>query len=195
MISGQRLILGSTLGALFISGTVLLTIAARKNSGPLPVYGTLPEFALTDSTGAEFRSERLGGKVVIADFMFTDCRGICPMLTREMTRLQKMFAGNPSLELLSVSVDPENDSPAVLAAFAKENDIDTANWHLLTGDRSSVREFIIQGCKIGMPDEPLHHSDRFVLWDSQGRIRGYYSLSHPDSLKKLIRDTTRLLNQ
>ena len=186
--------MGSTVGALLLSGLILLAVAGRKPE-PLPVFGSVPEFSLTDSTGSRFGSEQLQGKICITDFIFTRRDGLCPLLTEEMARLQKTFASDSTVQLVSVSVDPEYDMPSVLAEFARHNNVNTRSWHLLTGKRELIRKFMVDGCRIGMPEDPLLHSDRLVLWDAQLQIRGYYPLSDPESGTNLTRDVTRLLRE
>ncbi|MCP4729160.1 MAG: SCO family protein [Roseibacillus sp.] len=188
----RRIVLGSTVAALLLSGAILLSGAARKQEA-LPVRGTIGEFLLTDSTGNAFGSDQLKGRICVADFIFTRCDGLCPLLTKEMKKLHETFANNPAVQLVSVTVDPEFDTPEVLAEFARHNDIDTGNWHLLTGTREAIRSFMVEECMIGMPDDPLLHSDRLVLWDQEMRIRGYYPLSDPEAQGSLAKDISRLL--
>lgn len=189
---GKGIIL-SSIGLFFCASLFLVVAFGRSHSEPLPVLGSVSGFQLTDSNGKAYEADQLAGKVTIADFFFTSCKGICPVLTQQMSSLQKRFEGSPEFHLVSITVDPKNDTPETLAAYANENSLKLKNWDLLTGSREDIRGLLFDQLKIGLPDDPLTHSDRLVLLDPDLNIRGYYSLSDPASLQKLRKDTSRLL--
>ncbi|SRR6058998_2168630 len=162
----------------------------------LPSYYRLPEFSLTDQTGKAVTLHDLGGKIWVADFIFTSCGGTCPLMTDEMRKLADALP--MEIRLVSFTVDPTRDTPRVLAAYAAEHGATSDRWLFLTGDRQALYDLCIKGFKLpldtegGTPAEPIAHSTRFVLVDKQGAIRGYYSGIERDELKRLATDAKRL---
>ena len=188
-----KTIIFSSIGLAFCVSLFLIVAYGKSHSEPLPVLGSVSGFQLTDSEGNPYEADQLRGKVTIADFFFTSCKGICPALTQQMGSLQKRFEGSPEFQLVSITVDPDNDTPETLSAYTVENKLQLRNWNFLTGSREDIRALLFGQLKIGMPDDPLTHSDRLVLLDPDLQIRGYYSLSNPNSLQKLRKDASRLL--
>lgn len=156
----------------------------RFEPPPPPVIGQLPAFRLTDSLGQPFGSAELEGQVYVVDFIFTRCASICPLLTAAMSRLDRRYVdeGIEGIRLLSVTVDPDYDTPEVLRDYGDAHRIDPARWTLLTGPESEIRELVTGGFKtaIGEPRASgdnlidIAHSGKFVLVDGRGGIRGYY---------------------
>ncbi len=168
---------------------------------PLRVLGTVPEFRLVDQEGSAYGSADLAGRFWVADFVFSRCTSMCPLLTAAMAKLQSELEGDPvwsELRLVSFSVDPGHDSPAVLADYAAEHGADDAHWKFLTGERDRIWALSVDGFKLpvgenaGGADTPLFHSDRFVLVDAGGRIRGYYAGLEEDDRDALLRDLRTL---
>src|SRR5215475_4212739 len=153
----------------------LLTACARKPA--LPVMNTVPEFTFIERSSREVKSQELAGKVWVADFVFTNCGGFCPLMTEKMKKLQEMLP--PQIQLVSFSVDPERDTPEVLAAYAKKYGADPNRWWFLTGNRESLYKLSKDGFKLAIDDtvgteaEPITHSVRFALVDFYCRNRGY----------------------
>ena len=178
---------------------------ARQPSVPaLQQLGTLPAFDLTERRQAPLRLADLRGKVWVADFMYTSCVEVCPLQSAEMARLQTAFADHPDLRLVSFSVDPERDTPAVLSAYADTFQADPERWLFATGEPEAVARLAQEGFRLSAAsyvagdedqDYTFIHSNRFVLVDRQGRIRGYYRSTDPDDLVRLRRDLTVLLQQ
>lgn len=170
---------------------------------PPPVLGTLPAFQLTDQDGAAFGSSELEGRVWIASFIFTRCPIICPAVTEKMARIQGRTRNlEPALHLVSFSVDPEFDTPARLAAYAREHRASPRMWTFLTGPADAVRATVEQGLRIHVgrdPGEPspagISHGTHLVLVDGASRIRGYYDPNDPDALDRLVRDAALLVNR
>lgn len=170
----------------------------------LPQLGELPPFALVDQTGKPFGREELAGKVWVADFIFTSCAGVCPLLTHKMSEIQDFLSEHheDGVKLVSFSVDPETDTPERLTKYAESFQADPLRWHFLTGPREAVEAVVMQGFKISMGQVPKEgetgfdvvHGERFVLVDRFGRIRSYYQ-SNDESLKSLRRDLLRLARQ
>ena len=162
-----------------------------------PNYYSLPDFSLTDQTGRAVTLHDLAGKVWVADFIFTNCGGTCPIMTIKMRKLQDALP--PGIRMVSFTVDPARDTPKVLAAYAEEHGANRGRWLFLTGDKQAVYDICVKGFKLpldtesGTPAEPITHSTRFVLVDKRGGIRGYYSGTEEEELNRLAADAKKLL--
>jgi protein SCO1 len=171
---------------IFVALAALLASSCARQ--PLPVLGSAPRFELTDQAGQPFDSASLVGHVWVADFMFTTCPGPCPMMSSNMSRLQSSTATTPEVKLVSFTVDPEHDTPAVLAEYGKHFKAEPARWRFLTGDRARLNAVGLDGFHLNSVDGGLTHSTRFALVDKRGRIRGYYASGEDGFLKTLLRD-------
>jgi len=175
----------------------LLFLTACSRKPDLPVMFTVPEFTLVERSSREVNNQELAGQIWIADFIFTNCGGICPIMTGKMKQLQEKLPAE--IRLVSFSVDPDVDTPAVLSEYAKKFGADPNRWLFLTGNRESLFTLSKDGFKLaveadnGTKLEPITHSSRFVLVDRQGRIRGYYSMEDPSELERIISDAKSLL--
>ncbi len=159
---------------------------------PLEVYGTVPEFTLTAHTGATFASSKeLAGKIWVVDFIFTNCQGPCPRMTTQMGRVQAATESLPDVRLVSITVDPDRDTPEALAAYAKRNHAGP-RWTFLTGPQTTLHKLKREVFLLGNIDGQLNHSTRFVLVDQKGQIRAFYDTSEPDSISRVIADIQRL---
>jgi cytochrome oxidase Cu insertion factor (SCO1/SenC/PrrC family) len=173
-----------------------LLLAGCASSADLPVLNRIPEFSLTERSNRTVERSELEGKVWIADFIFTQCAGICPAMSANMRKLQDALPAE--VHLVSFSVDPANDTPQVLSAYADRYGADRDRWLFLTGDAATIYRISIEGFKLAVEDagteiEPITHSSRFVLVDKNGRIRGYYSMEDEGKLEQLIEDARSLL--
>ncbi|MBI4358078.1 MAG: SCO family protein [Candidatus Omnitrophica bacterium] len=167
----------------------------------LPHYGQVPDFVFQEQNGNAFGFRDLEGNVWIADFIFTRCQGMCPMLTGKMALLQEALE-DPNVKLVSFSVDPKHDTPKVLKDYALRHGAQEGKWFFLTGDETAMRNFIIDGFSLGVAQatpedlaqgaEPVMHSNRFVLVDPEGKIRGYYDSSDSQKMEQLIQDALKL---
>ncbi|HLI84298.1 MAG TPA: SCO family protein [Bryobacteraceae bacterium] len=176
-------------GAVFVAA---LLLAGCTTKPPLPVLGQVPDFQFTSQTGATVDRHALDGHVWVADFMFTTCPGPCPRMSSQMHQIQKATENTPDVKLVSFTVDPAHDSPAVLAAYGKHFLADPDRWYFLTGPRNNLSYVGLTGFKLNAVDGSLNHSTRFVLVDRQERIRGYYASSEDGFLKTLLSDLRRL---
>lgn len=171
----------------FVIGIVTLTAIRpllRHVPEPPPVLFQLPEFSLVGADGKAYGSAELRGQVYVASFFFTSCRSICPAIMHGMGRLQAGFKERniEGIRLVSISVDPEHDTPEVLSAYAKELGVDPGRWTLLTGDPEQVRRLVVEGFKTPVVAPPpqgarpidIAHTGKLVLVDGGGRVRGYY---------------------
>ena len=170
-------------------------ISAQIPSPPAQVLGTAPDFVLHNRDGSLVGTSDLAGRPWVADFIFTRCALSCPRLTSVMKRLG---ADVPGLTRVSFSVDPDYDTPEVLAGYALGYAISDPDWFFLTGAESDLRAVVVDGFKLPIvnepppeqasPDEPILHSSRFVLVDAEGAIRGYYLVNEPGEYERLLQD-------
>ena len=169
--------------------------AQRPSDEPEPVPAVLEEpgeqarpFVLTDQAGEVFDSQSLAGKVWVGSVFFANCPGPC---FRENQALADMLReiDSPDLRVVSLTCDPENDTPEVLRRYAERFDADTSRWKFLTGDMETIKTIANQSFRL--PAEVGVHSERGVVFDRQGRLRGGYHLLQADRvdlLKKLVRE-------
>jgi protein SCO1/2 len=152
------LLIGSLLVSLLIGGGALALLLLRPGApagqgGAAPI-APAPSFALTDQLGRPLSDADLRGKVVVADFIYTTCTDICPALTAQMAALRTRLADEGLLGddvvLLSISVDPARDTPAVLKAYSEPFAADAANWYFLTGDEAAIRAVVVDGFMLGV---------------------------------------------
>ena len=203
---GSRSVLRNPYVWAFFAGIVLLTLIRplmRHEPAPPPVLSPLPEYRLVASDGRPFGSAELAGQVYVADFIFTRCPSICPKLTGAMARLQRRYdeAGVDGIRLVSISVDPDYDTPERLRAYGEAHGIDPRRWTLLTGELEEIRELVVGGFRtpLGEPDPEgnlidIAHSTRFVLVDGDGGIRGYYD-SDADGLDEIYHRSQHILRE
>ena len=169
---------------------------ARLASRQLPEDGIVPPFQLTDQDGQPFGTEQLRGKIWIADFVYTTCPGPCPMISSRMSETQKPLR-NTDVKLVSFSVDPQHDTPAVLRDYAAKLNAQPGRWKFLTGDKDAIYRLIRDGFKLTTLDGAVGpvHSTRLVLVDRHGVIRGYYDATEADAITRLLADTNHLLQE
>ena len=161
-------------------------------SDPLPEIAEVPAFELRSHDGMPFGSAQLQGRVWVANFVFTTCPSVCPMLTTQMGNLSRRI-DEEDLVFVSFSVDPEHDTPAVLRRYRETHD---ADWVFLTGPRDEVQRVVVEGLKTGLGeptgDGDITHAMHFVLVDRAGKIRGFYR-TDAESQAQLERDARSLL--
>jgi protein SCO1/2 len=157
---------------------------------PLKVFYQVPAFELLDQNGKRFDSAVLNGHVWVADFVFTNCEATCPRMTSRMRALMK--ATDADVRLISFTVDPDRDTPAVLAAYAQRNGADPARWNFLTGSKEALNALDQEAFKLGTIGTEIEHSTRFALVDRKGRIRGYYGIAEGNPVEKIAHDAARL---
>ena len=160
----------------------------------LPILWPAPRFSLVDRAGQIRSSDELRGSIWIADFIFTRCSSVCPLLTAKMVQLQRAIS-DPRLRFVSFSVDPDRDTPDVLREYARRWAPDETRWTLLATTKQSLAA-VVAGMKTFVqpqsdPDAELHTSE-FFLVDGQGRLRGLYD-SNGASFARLLPHTQRLL--
>ncbi len=162
------------------------------------VWHTIPPFSLTNQDSLLFTEKDLEGKVFIADFVFTTCPGICPVMTKNMARLQQNLADQEDIWFITHTVDPERDTPPILKRYARRWEADLSNWTFLTGEREDIYQLSKQGYRLGVAigeegsTEEFDHSGRMVLVDRDRIIRGYYDGTDSLSINRLWYDTKSL---
>ncbi len=163
-------------------------------------YHTIADFSFTNQNGKTITQKDYEGKIYVADFFFTTCGSICPKMTTNLSDIQKAFATNPKVKLLSFTVFPETDSVPVLKAYAKKHQVDDTKWNLVTGDKKEIYTMARKSylaVKLGKPDElyDMVHTENFVLVDTKKRVRGFYDGTNKEDMKRLIEDITFLSNE
>jgi cytochrome oxidase Cu insertion factor (SCO1/SenC/PrrC family) len=168
----------------------------REAQPPLEVLGEVPDFSLIDQNAQSVTLGTLDVTPWVADFVFTRCGGPCPQMTGKMAGLQKTLP--PSVRLVSFSVDPEHDTPAVLKEYAKIFNADESRWHFLTGDKSAIFQQARGMLLTAIPateNNAIIHDERFLLVDGEGRLRGAYFSSDDAEMKQLAADAKRLARE
>lgn len=182
-------------------GFALTKMVLRRQKQALPKIRAVGSFSLKERNGREVTEAQLKDKVWVVSFIFTRCSGPCPKVTAAMADLQR-DQRLQDLSLVSVSVDPEFDTPKVLKSYAENFSADPVRWYFLTGPKKKVYELIIK--RFGLPvmeappgvakvGEQFTHSTRLVLVDKDGQIRGYYESTKAEEIQALRRDAGRLL--
>lgn len=156
---------------------------------------SVPELLLTDQEGRSFSTARLRGHAWIADFIFTSCAGSCPVMSHAMADLQTQTPGG--VNLVSFTVDPKADTPAILKEYGQGLHADFSRWHFLTGTEKQMAD---AAYKMKISVQPadgqfaLTHSDRFLLVDQTGHVVGTYDGTSHDDVARLAADAARLAN-
>jgi protein SCO1/2 len=172
-------------------------LAACASQEPLPVFYPVPDFSLIERSNRPVTLEDFQGRVWVANFIFTSCAGMCPIMSDKMQLLQDTLPSD--VRLVSFTVDPERDTPEVLTAYAERYKADPNRWLFLTGPKETLHKLSLEGFKLGLDEtqgtqiEPITHSSRFVLVDKAGQIRGYYGSEDSEAMSKLAEDAGRLL--
>lgn len=183
-------------------------IVDRLSSNELASIGKVPEFEFINQHGKSVTNQDFKDKVYIVEFFFTTCPSICPIMNRNMVKIQNKFYGNPNLGIASFSIDPEKDTPEVLKEYAEHYEIVNPNWHLMTGDKAKIHELANTGFNLYVGEAPeveggFEHSGLFALIDQDGFIRSridengnpiiYYDGLEDKGIKMLIEDIKKLL--
>lgn len=161
-------------------------------------YHTIADFSFTNQNGKTVTQKDYEGKIYIADFFFTTCQSICPIMTTNMMDVQKAFSKNPKVMILSHTVTPEIDSVPVLKKYALEKGVDDSKWNMVTGDKKDIYYIARKSylaVKTGKPEEmyDMVHTENFVLVDAKRRVRGFYDGTKKEDVQRLIEDINWLL--
>ncbi len=188
-----------------IGAIVLLAACVYRFSTTQPVspaselrkFNIVPAFALTERSGRTITNTDLLGKIWVADFVYTTCPGPCPLITASMAKLQEAVAHDPRVQLVTFTVDPQNDTPAVLAKYADQFGASPTRWWFLTGDEKPLYQLIQNGFyqvvqdNHGQPLAPgeftVTHSTKLVLVDADGNVRNFYDGVGADGRADLLK--------
>ena len=166
----------------------------------LPVLSSgdigIPSYILQNQYGLEVTNKDFKNKILVVDFFFTHCPSVCPKMTKNLQRVQEAMENDTSVLINSFSIDPERDSVGRLREFASKFNI-TGEWNLLTGKKRDIYWLARNSFKVDATDgdggpNDFIHSDKLVLIDASGRIRGYYKGTSLDEVEQLIDDIEKL---
>jgi protein SCO1 len=203
------------LGAIFCA----LLFALNKNSQPQEAsLNSLPDstpalippdhprklvdFSLTNSAGDVISNRELKGKILVVDFLFTSCSTTCPFVNARMTQIQQLTTNEPDVKLVSLTVDPRDDTPEVLAKYGERFGADTNRWLFLTGDRAALYQLIGQSFLAQDTDDPFGympgnfaHTERIAVMDSEGNLRGYFDGLNQNTAGAVVDEIEKIRSQ
>lgn len=183
---------------LIAGASKLFRSSERRGYDETPAIGTVPDFHFATQDGKPLTRQDLLGKVWVIDFFFTRCPGPCPVMSSRLAEISKELKKAKDVRLVSLSIDPEHDTPAVLNEYAAKVGADPDRWIFLTGPKNQVEEFTTKGMLQALsnadPATPVH-STRFLVIDRQGRIRSARKLDEPELVQKLLMDIGNLLRE
>lgn len=176
---------------------------------PLPIFGErkvvngdtlfhrIAPFAFVDQDSAVVTNDTFRGKVYVADFFFTSCRTICPIMKTQMLRVYEATRDMPDVQIISHTIDPEYDTVALLRDFAKRLGVESGRWHFVTGVKDSIYKiaqtsYFATALEDKSEPDGFIHSGAFLLIDRQGRIRGKYDGTKEEEVNRLIVDIKKL---
>lgn len=165
---------------------------AEQSREELPYFGQIPPFEFLTQDSTVFTQAALLGKISIVDFIFTRCKGPCPVMAVHMGDLYTTYSSDADIQMISISVDPDYDSLSVLRNYAKMNNVTDNRWVFLRNELPQVVDLCENGFKLPAEDLPGMHTTKFILVDQQGYIRGYYSGTEAQSIELLKQDIKRL---
>jgi protein SCO1/2 len=171
------------------------TVTVKGKQVQDTVFQQIPEFQLTDQNDKIFNSQQLNGKIHIAAFIFTRCPGQCPLISKEMQRIAEQLSDFKNIVLLSYTVDPEFDKPSVLKSYATKYNAVEGQWYFLTGDKKEIYNLAFNSYRVTAKQMEVNttnledifvHTEKLVLVDGAGIIRGYYSSKDKFEVDKLV---------
>lgn len=161
------------------------------------IYHTIATFQFVDQDSTLITNETYKDKIYVADFFFTSCRTICPMMKTQMLRVYGITKEMPDVLFLSHTIDPEYDTVALLHDFAERLDVESKRWHFVTGVKDSIYKiaqtsYFATAMEDNSEPDGFIHSGAFLLIDKKGRIRGKYDGTKEDDVNRLIVDIKKL---
>ncbi|MFV5694639.1 SCO family protein [Flavobacterium sp. LB3P122] len=177
----------------------------KKDDGKLVKIGPAPKFELVNQDNKKITNETYKGKVYVLEFFFTTCPSICPKMNLSMLAIENTFFGNPNFGIVSITIDPTHDTPAILKAHAKLLGVKSSNWNFLTGDKDYIFDIANKGFNLYVGENSkvsggFEHSGLFALIDKNGFIRcrkddfGNPILYYDGLDKKGVRDIQQDIN-
>jgi protein SCO1/2 len=197
MQRNQKILVTILWGAAVLAmiGVVGTGLWAKHQPTQPPLFDA-PKFSLTDQNGDTITDANLRGNVWIASVFFTQCPGICPMITMKLAELEKAVP-SPQVKVVSLSIDPEHDTPAVMKEYAKNMGVDQSRWYFLTGPKTTIYELATQGFKLAATPakegNSITHTQKVLLVDRDNEVRGVYDTNDDDSMKKLADDVKAMI--
>ncbi|WP_339632639.1 SCO family protein [Bizionia echini] len=160
-------------------------------------YHKIADFSLTNQNGKTITQADYKDKIYVADFFFTTCQTICPIMTDHMVYIQKELKNDPEVMLLSHTVTPEIDSVPQLKNYALKKGVDDTRWNLVTGDKKQIydlarKSYLAVKDVEGFDPYDMIHTENFMLIDKKRQIRGFYDGTNPEEIKRLIADIQKL---
>lgn len=164
------------------------------------IYHTIPEFTFLNQYGEEVSRKDMTGSIYIADFFFTSCPTICPIMKTQMLRVYEVIQDMEDVKILSHSIDPEHDTVELLYDFADRLGVEGRKWQFLTGDKKKIFEVAQKGYIVTAVEDSKEpggyiHSGAFMLIDKKGRVRGAYDGTKAEDVDRLIRDLPKLRSE
>lgn len=196
-------------GFALLTGCVLLASCAKKEQPPLPIFGerevegkdtvyhTIANFQFVDQDSATITNDTFKDKIYVADFFFTSCRTICPIMKTQMLRVYDSIQHDPQVRLLSHTIDPKYDTVGLLHDYADRLGVKSDIWHFVTGKQEDIYKIAQTSYfATAMEDkgevDGFIHSGAFLLIDKERRIRGKYDGTKEDDVNRLMADIARL---
>jgi protein SCO1 len=163
-------------------------------------YHVVPDFEFTNQYGEKISQRDLANKIYVADYFFTTCQSICPIMSNQMERVAKVYRSNPDVLFLSHTVNPEDDSVSVLLDYAERHHAAKGKWHFLTGHKKELYSLARKGYLLDAEEgsggeDDFIHTQNFALIDKERRIRGYYDGTDSSEVNRLIIDIQLLLDE
>jgi len=155
-------------------------------------YHKISDFKLTNQNGKEITQANYKDKIYVADFFFTTCQDICPVMTKNMYQLQQELKNDNQILLLSHTVIPEVDTVEQLKEYAIENNVDDSKWNLVTGDKKQIYD-LARKSYLAVEDSNYNeydmiHTENFMLIDKEKQIRGFYDGTNSEDINRLLKD-------
>jgi protein SCO1 len=169
----------------------------REVSGGDTIYHTIADFQFVDQDSAIITNETFRNKIYVADFFFTSCRTICPVMKKQMVRVYDSVKNDPDVLLLSHTIDPEYDTVGLLHDYADRLGVESSKWHLVTGEKDSIyniaqKSYFATAMEDKSEPDGFIHSGAFLLIDKKQRIRGKYDGTKEEDVNRLLGDIARL---
>lgn len=207
-MSNKKFVVGLTM----IAVTAMVFSCVEKKEQPLPIFGervfensdtvyhTIANFRFINQDSAIVTEETFKDKIYVADFFFTSCRTICPVMKTQMKRVYDSIENDPEVLILSHTIDPEYDTVGKLRDFAKRLDVKSSKWHFVTGDKDSIyniaqTSYFATALEDKAEPDGFIHSGAFLLIDKKRRIRGKYDGTKEDDVNRLLKDIEKLKNE
>lgn len=188
---------------------ISITSCEAKKDTPLPIYGerdvngidtvyhTIADFSFVDQDSAVVTNNTFKNKIYVADFFFTSCRTICPLMKTQMLRVYDSIEHDPEVLLLSHTIDPEYDTVGLLHDFAERLGVESSKWHFVTGEKETIYKiaqtsYFATAMEDKSEPDGFIHSGAFLLIDKKQRIRGKYDGTKEEEVNRLLEDIRKL---